>query len=1261
MVAAATPRRERRRVRVVFLPPGRSIAQECAAIRVRTGHEPLPSATRTLRIALAMRGGVSLAVWIGGVAAEVDLLRRIRLVDVGDETWAIVPCSRGAEPSPAVERRVAEYAALLDLAGYDRVEVDLLAGASAGGLNAVVYAVAQRAGMSLDGLLRTWSTVGGFWGLLNEPGERGILAIMRGEGYFRRRVRTALGDLYLARGGHDDLVAEHVSVELSTTVIDAQDEYEEDASDGRGHFHFVGSDRHHLDNLIPRREAPHYPGKLADDLEQLWHLALAARSTSSLAGGFEPAHIPSTEWPGLGDADEPGDPAAADPQPPEPETVAERADLRFAFAVHRARRGEPYRVIDGAVFDNVPIDRALRAAKLLPSGRLADRTLLFLDPEPDPPLGGPAPWDPAASRYFRAIGAMLSRSFRRESVAREAAELGRFNGQRLVDDGRRLSGAALASGAATTPEAARERRRAYVRSLGSQVAEQLGDALAQPSIWQLHSSGRRRRAYPPVDRQSLGVLQRRATAHWAELAADDVLRDATLAGPVALGDAANCVLAWARALETVPDAPGSRRGLVLASARRTGYAALADATGSRDALVEQVLLDRLRRLGPRDAPTDDDADRWLSGWTASERDIRTASHWRALDAAIDELARRSADVEREASDRGETPPEPWASSPWRAVHAVAGRLPAVDLAPLMNAGGVPPSLSQVTYWAIGVDEEPANPRAYTALLDDKFHTRLQTLLRTPRLEPARIAADLSTPEAVPLDRQTKLAGYGVGNFLGFLAAEWRVNDWWWGRLDGAAGLVRYLGRELPADEVADRVREVQSAVLEQADEPRYGEQSPFDGAVGGDAERSDATATPGLAGDAGDADASPAETSEGAGDDREPRTSARAAAPSKPDPASAPLSGAVAPDEPDDADRLRARMRAGTDTLWNLAPSYRFALASRALRLLDRAARPANRVVLVIVQVVLAVLRPVLVVLPTAADPPRLAAVAGIVAAAAWLLTWTTFAPSALAIGVAWSALGIVVAALAVGVARGFLRWSAVARALPDGDLRRQVSDARRHAIAPTVRYGLVALASLAPLWIAVARMNLVMAALCLGVSLALVALSVRSSTAARRTTVRSRRVRISGLLAVFAVLGGVLPVLQLAAAQRPAGVPDWVERALQPPLEWDLPILTVCAILAAFTLSVGWLPVRFDRAARQRSNGIDWMSLPLVASAYALGAGLLVELALAGLEPLPRTSFAVVAFILVWGNLVWWLPEARRRELPRGDGLVRAPLRSRR
>ena len=71
---------------------------------------------------------------------------------------------------------------MLDAAGYDRVEFDLLAGASAGGLNAVVYAVAQHAETGLERLLETWGRVGGFWGLLHPPGHAAILALMQGEG-----------------------------------------------------------------------------------------------------------------------------------------------------------------------------------------------------------------------------------------------------------------------------------------------------------------------------------------------------------------------------------------------------------------------------------------------------------------------------------------------------------------------------------------------------------------------------------------------------------------------------------------------------------------------------------------------------------------------------------------------------------------------------------------------------------------------------------------------------------------------------------------------------------------------------------------------------------------------------------------------------------------------------------------------------------------------------------------------------------------------
>lgn len=1171
--------------------------------------DALPASGRTLRIALAMRGGVSLAVWIGGVAAELDLLRRIRLFDVGDETWAVVPSSRGAELSPAAAERVLVYAGLLDRAGYDRVEIDLLAGASAGGLNAVVYAVAQRAGVALDGLLRTWGTVGGFWGLLHEPGTWQVRAPLRGEGYFRRRVFAAIRDLHEARGAHPDLVPEYVSVDLSATMIDTGDQLEEDAAEGRGHFRFVGSDTHHLDNLVPRRAALDYEGKAADDRVQLWQLALAARSTSSLAGGFEPAEIGSTEWP-AGEA--------------RPVSAAARDDLRFAFAAHRPQPAQPFRVIDGAVFDNVPIDRALAAAKLRASDRLADRVLVFLDPEPDPALGGPAPWDPDASRFFRAVGAMFTRSFRRESVAREAAELQRFNGQRALETGRRDSGAGLIASASADPAEHDARRRAYVRAMGAVVAERLADALGQPSLWQLRSASRRRRRYTPVDRTALAGLDDAAAARFAQEATDRL--EPALRTPLALADAANCVLAWTRELERIPETPGARRGLSLPDVRRDAYAALIDAEGSLDALTEAVLDHVLATLAPHAAPSPPELETWLRLWTDHAGEVDTGAHWRELDACVVGLVLLSRELDAGIDAYAPAVAERWRRSPWRAVAFALGEpAPASDLPPLANPIGIPAALSHIDYWTIGVDERPAHQERFTALLDDRFLTRLQTTLRTPGLTPDDAAAQLAAPDPDPMDRQTKLAGYGFGNFLGFLASQWRVNDWWWGRLDGSAGIVRMLATRVHGVASDGLVAAVQDAVLAESDEPRFRERglSPLESSRG-------ATQT----------DAPPEA-------DRTPPPAAQSEAQTQPQqPPQTPHAA--------EGDDRRARLRAGTDTLWNLDPGYRFALASRALRLIDRAAMPVNRVVRTVLQLVLAVLRPVLVAVPTIADPPRLALVAGLAAGVAWLLTWTTFAPTTGSVVVAVVVAAVFVLVLGAGLVRSRRRWARVLAGLGDPVRRDAAARAMRASRVPLARYTIVALASLVPLVIALARANLVMSVLCLGVTLVLTSVAVRQASAARQTTVRPRLLRTNLMFAVFVVLGGLLPLAQVLWAEHPL-TPSLARAALAPPLRWDLAVLAVGALLVAAALTVDWLPVRVGRTARKRTRGVDWLTVPTLSTALALAAGELTLTIMAGRPELHATATAVAVFLLVWGNLVWWLPELRRRELPKADEVVRA------
>ena len=1164
-----------RRVRVIVVRPDERVEEVVA-------RHPgaVPSFNRTLRIALAMRGGVSLAVWIGGAVAELDLLRRIRLYDDHSETLALVPETPASPLTPALLARVQAYAEMLDASGYDRVEFDLLAGASAGGLNAVVYAVAQRAGTGLDRLLDTWGSVGGFWGLLHPPGSRGILALMQGEAYFRSHTFDALGTIYDTDDRHPDLVSEYTSVDLSATVIDATDEFEEDAHEGRGHFRFVGSDEHPYDNRIPRRtselDAPDEPDEVEvrrlDDLANLSRLALAARSTSSLPGGFEPAHIDSFSG------------AAGEPD------VAEERGMRFAFAAHREQAGTPYRIVDGAVFDNVPIDRALRAARSRTSDRRADRAMLFLDPEPDARVGGAFTWDEHASRFFRAIGAMLARQLRRESVAREVADLERFNAERSAAAARFDGAAPLVASASWTQPAIAERRSAYVRALGASLAEHLAETLSAPSVWQLHSTLPTRRRYRPLERIALAGLGPACARRFAALSAADAA--AVARSPLALVDAANCVLGWTRALESLPEEEGSRRGLALPEVRRTGYDALTAGIRWRDELTAAVLVksDRLAARGA--APTDADYDDWIDEWLRASARVKTAEHWRDLDMSVARLRIMSAGFERDAGTRRRTLPATWTTSGWRPLGSAPGSLSAADLPPLYHAIGIPAALSHVRYWAIGVDEEPDDPASFRTLAADRWYAALGRAMRRPRTTPEEVAAAVdAASDRVVIDRQSKLAGYGFGNFLGFLAREWRVNDWWWGRLDATAGIARFFSSLAPtAVRTAPAIRLLQDAVLEEADSP--------------------ALASAGLS----------------------------------------PLENGPAADEPERRRSRRVRLRAGTDTIVNLAPAYRFAIASRTVRLLDRViVQPLNRGIAALAGAVLALLRPVLVALPTVADPPRLALVAGFVAAVAWLLTWSPITPPS----PGWvAATAIITLGLAlmivVGVWSARRRWSAVAEALTpplDGFARGAADRAWR----PTLRLMVLTLASLVPLAVSLLQTNVLLVLLCLGVTAVLMAITLRVASSAQRTRIPGRDVRTGVMIAAFAVFGGVLPLVQLFVAT-PGG---W----LSPPTSWNPWVLAVGAAAVGIALTAGWLRLGRRVEEIRLTRGVNWISVTLLSVATGLAGYALVWWLTAGVEDLIAENLCAAAFILAWANALWWLPELAKATPEVADRVDRAPL----
>lgn len=1162
-------------VRLELVGPGRSIADD-----------PRPRAFgHTLRFALAMRGGVSLAVWIGGAVAELDTLRRIRLVaDQDGGVTALVPHAE-ATPPPGFAARATRYAELLAAAGYDRVEFDLLAGASAGGLNAVLYSVAQRSGATLDSLLGTWSTVGGFWNLLNPAAGASVDALMDGDGYFFPQAEAAAAAIATTAPAHPDLVAEHVTVDLSATTIDGHDSTEQDAWEGRAHFHFVGdAARPDLGNGIPGRGDP--------GAEQaLRRLAYAARSTSSLPGGFEPALIRSPTDPADG-----GD----EPQP----------DLRRAFSGHRASAAEPYRVVDGAVFDNVPIDRALDAARTRSSDSYATRALLFLDPDPDAAIGAEQRWDPALRRFGKAVLGFVSRSTRREATANEVDAVADFNGAMQSDAGHRDALGALIRSADWSERARATRRGGYLRALASTDAAGLAQALSRPSVWQLTTALPERHRWDAIDLDRLSALRVVAVDHY------DVLSRAAelppmLRGPSALADAANCVLAWTRALERVPLEPGGRRLRDLGSVRGPAYRALRLAVEARETATLAVLTAARGCSAPSAAELQD----WLTAWTDACAAAAPAltDLWDALDGCVASLRAESVLVQRDIEQHGAGVRLRWRESPWAALGGAPVVTTALDVVAAIAPSGVPPTVSNIRFWSIGVTQQPADAAGYTALATAERRAVLGAELR--RDEPRKVderghllrEREVSAPEQIAQrvlvpDRDLvltpggKLAGYGSGNFFGFLSAEWRVGDWWWGRLDAAAGIVRFLRLVDPDSAPSERddrapggaIDTVQEEILREA---ATAELSPYD------------RESPGF------------------------------------DPAAS-------------AAELRPRIRTGSDSVFNLAPAYRLALASRAVRILDRATRVHEKPLLAVArEALLALLRPILVVLPAIADPPRGALLGGFVGAAAWLLTWADPAEFGLVpIGTAaLVAIGYTVS-LWGALRSGRLRWQRIedAVATADPDEAQRIAALRRESVRDARWAAFAAACSFVPLVIALIRFDPLLIILCLGTCTGIVLFAKSLARAVPFEPVAGRQRRTMLCLVVVLLLGTGTPIAQLLLAGTGIFPLDEVGK---------LVVMVLLGIALAIVLTVDWLPVPRNRAQWAATRGVCWPVVVLLATVAGVVAGLVSWSVADAFPSYWQDSLGVILYAVAWGNVVWWLPERRRDPIAISDTLQRNPL----
>jgi patatin-related protein len=207
-----------------------------------------------LRFAVVMTGGVSLAVWMGGVAYELQRL------------------ATRADPA---------YQDLCERLGTTPV-VDVISGTSAGGLNGALLGFALARNCELGGLRDLWMDRASFDALLYAPTSKPN-SLLKGDAYFLPAIEGGLRGLVGSTGKlQDDDHGRPLDLLITTTLLQGEtrnmtDDYGTVIRDVDHHglFHFTKKDLAGGDPQTVIRQ-----------------LALAARSSASYPGAFEASFCP---------------------------------------------------------------------------------------------------------------------------------------------------------------------------------------------------------------------------------------------------------------------------------------------------------------------------------------------------------------------------------------------------------------------------------------------------------------------------------------------------------------------------------------------------------------------------------------------------------------------------------------------------------------------------------------------------------------------------------------------------------------------------------------------------------------------------------------------------------------------------------------------------------------------------------------------------------------------------------------------------------
>lgn len=311
------------------------------------------------RFAVVLNGGVSLAVWMGGVTHE---LNRLRIASAQDDP-RVSRCERPEDPAEAAVHDA--WRAILDSASRSAV-VDTVAGTSAGGLNGTLLAASLAGGKDLSGMKKTWLDVPALerGKLLSAAGEPPN-ALLDGD-FFRREVEALLRGLV---DGDTVVDPQECTLLVTATAIDAVPL--EIELEGAASAHMMDSRRVYKFERRSRITGDDRDGPLEvhdDFLAAPSTIALAARASAS----FPVAFAPVRETPELRRFRMPSAPA--------PESLP-GAD-RTVPAGERSDGPAGEWLIDGGVLDNAPFGPLMDVLRARPVGAPFERVVLYITPSP---------------------------------------------------------------------------------------------------------------------------------------------------------------------------------------------------------------------------------------------------------------------------------------------------------------------------------------------------------------------------------------------------------------------------------------------------------------------------------------------------------------------------------------------------------------------------------------------------------------------------------------------------------------------------------------------------------------------------------------------------------------------------------------------------------------------------------------------------------------------------------------------------------------